>query len=121
MAEGNRGDRRPEGAEGRVLEELGRGAGDLADLPDRLGDVSDHLAETCRVLDSLVAETGSLARLDETITVLAETVQPLQGASERVGRLVDLLPESRRRRPRDTSAGGPEDDASTAEGERPAR
>ncbi len=61
-----------------------------------------------------MAEKGSLKRLDDTIGVLAEAVQPLQGASERVGRLVDRLPE-RRRRGRDGSG----DDADGEGEERP--
>jgi hypothetical protein len=38
----------------------------------------------------------SISRLDASITTLADTVAPLQGASERIGRLVDRMPERRR-------------------------
>ncbi len=63
-----------------------------------------ELADTRARLEPLVGDAGRLTQLEETITVLAETVGPLQGASERIGRLVDRLPAARgggRGQPRD--------------------
>jgi hypothetical protein len=62
-------------------------------------ELARHLDATREHLEPLVRDTGqisaSVAQLEETTTTLAEAVAPLQGASERVGRLMDRLPERR--------------------------
>ena len=65
----------------------------MVELARHLDATRDHLAP-------LVRDTGqissSIGQLEETTTTLAEAIAPLQGASERVGRLMDRLPERRR-------------------------
>ena len=69
------------------LPRLADSAEGLGDLPDRLNEVARHLDATSAQLEPLVRDTGQIA----------EAVAPLQGASERVGRLMDRLPERRSR------------------------
>lgn len=66
------------------VEELTRSIGTVA---DRLGEVEPDLTALARMI----------AALDESIRVLATAVAPLQGTSERLGRLVDRLPDRRRK------------------------
>lgn len=83
-----------------MLPELARSAGELTDLPERIAELAVHLDQTREHLAPLASETGrisaSVSQLGETTTALAEAIAPLQGASERFGRLVDRLPERRR-------------------------
>lgn len=87
--------RRDAGEEGRAPSVLGA----LLRAPLAVAELlaPDHMLEPRRVLASLVAETGSVARFDETIAVPASAGEPLQGASQRFGRLVGPLPEARSR------------------------
>jgi chromosome segregation ATPase len=45
----------------------------------------------------IAALAGSTGQLDESIRVLAAALGPLQGTTERLGRLVDRLPDRKRR------------------------
>ena len=77
-------------------ETLGRLA-ELERTLERLGALSaslDGLAESAESLPELAV---TVARLDVTIASLDETIAPLQGASERLGRVVDRLPHRRTR------------------------
>lgn len=82
------------------MPELTRSAGELTDLPERIAELGAHLDATRTHLEPLASETGrissSVAQLGDTTTALAEAIAPLQGATERFGRLVDRLPERRR-------------------------
>src|SRR5437868_11395581 len=81
----------------------------LADSADDLSRLADTADDVRRVLASAspedLAEAGlTLRRLADTVSnlnsvvaSLNSTVSPLQGATERFGRLVDRLPAGRRR------------------------
>lgn len=69
-----------------------------------MSTLTAELADTRARLDPLVGDAGRLTQLEEMITVLAETAGPLQGTSERIGRLVDRLPA--RGFPRSSNRGG---------------
>lgn len=89
----------------RIALALERLAGATDDLR-RLADTSD---EVRRVLASASGEDIAVARetlqrladavsqLNGVVMSLNTTVSPLQGATERLGRLVDRLPQGRRR------------------------
>ncbi len=83
-----------------VLPELAGAAEQLTGMPDDMRALVTHLDKAASQLDILVNDATRLAsiieRLDETITTLAATLGPLQGATERVGRIVDRLPDRRR-------------------------
>jgi archaellum component FlaC len=58
-----------------------------------------QLAALHAELLSLRAQVGSeIAGIDRNLTEVAETVEPLQGAAERVGRAVERLPGPGRRK-----------------------
>jgi hypothetical protein len=83
-----------------VLPQLAGAAEELTGMPDDMRSLVTHLDKAASQLDILVNDATRLAsiieRLDETITTLAATLGPLQGATERVGRIVDRLPDRRR-------------------------
>lgn len=85
-----------------ALERLADSADDLR----RLADTGDELRRLLRSAsgDDLVNARETLQRVADTVTQLNlavaslnTTVSPLQGATERIGRLVDRLPQRGRR------------------------
>jgi ABC-type transporter Mla subunit MlaD len=90
----------------RIALALERLAGSTDDLR-RLADTGDELRRVLRAAsgDDLVQARETLQRVAETVAQLNlavaslnTTVSPLQGASERIGRLVDRLPQRSQRR-----------------------
>jgi len=81
----------------------------LADSTDdlrRLADASEDLRRILRTLDdedlgvareTLQGLVEAVSQLNRVVGSLNATVSPLQGATERLGRLVDRLPQGRRR------------------------
>src|SRR4051812_30401509 len=90
----------------RIALALERLAGSTDDLR-RLADTGDELRRVLRAAsgDDLVQARETLQRVADTVAQLNlavaslnTTVSPLQGASERIGRLVDRLPQRGQRR-----------------------
>jgi ABC-type transporter Mla subunit MlaD len=81
----------------------------LADSRDdlrRLADASDDVRRTLSSLDesdvaaareSLQGLVDAVGQLNNVVGSLNTTISPLQGATDRLGRLVDRLPAGRRR------------------------
>jgi len=69
-------------------------ANEMPEALDQLEAVQRRLAELEPGIAELVGNTG---QLDESIRVLAAALGPLQGTTERLGRLVDRLPDRKRR------------------------
>jgi ABC-type transporter Mla subunit MlaD len=85
-----------------ALDRLADAADDLRRLADTADDARRMLATMSR--DDLTDAQETLRRLADTVAnlnavvaSLNTTVSPLQGATERFGRLVDRLPQGRRR------------------------
>ena len=85
-----------------ALERLADSADDLR----RLADASDDLRRALSALDendlavarqSLQGLVDAVSQLNGVVTSLNTTISPLQGATDRLGRLVDRLPQGRRR------------------------
>ena len=85
-----------------ALERLADSADDLR----RLADASDQLRSALSALDendlavarqSLQGLVDAVSQLNGVVTSLNTTISPLQGATDRLGRLVDRLPQGRRR------------------------
>ena len=85
-----------------ALERLADSAGDLR----RLADASDDVRRALSALDendlavarqSLQGLVDAVSQLNGVVTSLNTTISPLQGATDRLGRLVDRLPQGRRR------------------------
>ena len=68
----------------------------LPELPPRLRSLDDALATAAGELQKVTPDVrtvaGRIDALDEQIKVLADALAPLQGTTERLGRLVDRLP-----------------------------
>jgi ABC-type transporter Mla subunit MlaD len=85
-----------------ALERLADSADDLRRLADASDDVrralaalsEDDLAVARQSLHGLV---DAVSQLNGVVTSLNTTISPLQGATDRLGRLVDRLPQGRRR------------------------
>lgn len=92
-------------AEGSALVEPALSA--LPDLPAAVVVLQDVVVQMQASLGGVAPDLQAVAevidRLDVSVAVLAGAVAPLQGTSERLGRLVDRLPE-RLRRPADAAA-----------------
>jgi len=85
-----------------ALERLADSADDLR----RLADASDDLRRALSALDendlanarqTLQGLVDAVSQLNAVVTSLNTTISPLQGATDRLGRLVDRLPQGRRR------------------------
>ena len=85
-----------------ALERLADSADDLR----RLADASDDVRRTLSAIreDDIVVARNSLqglvdavSQLNGVVSSLNTTISPLQGATDRLGRLVDRLPAGRRR------------------------
>lgn len=95
-----------------AIDEIGRARADIGSLAvsaDLLGNLPHEqlvvqLGTVADRIGPLVQDTTRLAasidRLDGAIETLATTMHPLQGATERLGRLVDRLPSQQARRAR---------------------
>jgi ABC-type transporter Mla subunit MlaD len=107
-----------------ALESIAGLADDLRRLADRsddlrrLADAGDELRrllatasgdELLIVRETLQRVADTVVQLNRAVASLNTTVSPLQGASERLGRLVDRLPQGRatRRGVLDIEQGGP--------------
>jgi DNA repair ATPase RecN len=70
------------------------------DMPPRLQQLDSSLsvaaAELVKVTPDLRTVAGRIEELDGQIKVLADALAPLQGTTERLGRLVDRLPQRTR-------------------------
>jgi len=85
-----------------ALERLADSADDLRRLADASDDVrralsaldENDLANARQTLQGLV---DAVSQLNGVVTSLNTTISPLQGATDRLGRLVDRLPQGRRR------------------------
>jgi hypothetical protein len=70
------------------------------DMPPRLRQLDSSLsvaaAELVKVTPDLRTVAGRIEELDQQIKVLADALAPLQGTTERLGRLVDRLPQRTR-------------------------
>jgi methyl-accepting chemotaxis protein len=85
-----------------ALERLADSADDLRRLADASDDVrkvlstisEDDVTDARQTLQALVE---AVSRLNGVVSSLNTTISPLQGATDRLGRLVDRLPASRRR------------------------
>jgi hypothetical protein len=86
-----------------AIEEIADGAQHPAHTLDQLRVVHEQvvtLACDLRVLEPEIQELArTAAALDRSIRVLASALGPLQSTTERVGRLVDRLPDRRRSGP----------------------
>lgn len=71
-------------------------ANELPEASHQLEAVRQQLADLAPKITALADDTG---QLDESIRVLAAALGPLQGTTERLGRLVDRLPDRKRRGP----------------------
>jgi ABC-type transporter Mla subunit MlaD len=85
-----------------ALERLADSADDLRRLADTADDARRMLATMSRddLTDAqltLRRLADAVANLNAVVASLNTTVSPLQGATERFGRLVDRLPQGRRR------------------------
>ncbi|MGW4113547.1 hypothetical protein ACWEFJ_21985 [Actinosynnema sp. NPDC004786] len=73
-----------------TLERLEQLATFLAnELPEALHQLEEVQRRLTELEPELAGLTGNTGHLDESIRVLAATLGPLQGATERLGRLVD--------------------------------
>ena len=70
------------------------------DVPPRLANLDEALStaagELQKVSPDLRTLAGRIDNLDEQIKVLADALAPLQGTTERLGRVVDRLPGRKR-------------------------
>ncbi|MBE9373387.1 hypothetical protein IQ251_02895 [Saccharopolyspora sp. HNM0983] len=84
-----------------TLDELAAQVRHLPETLEQLRMLHEQVVAVACDLRALEPEIQGLAEttaaLDESIRVLAGALGPLQGTTERVGRLVDRLPERRRR------------------------
>lgn len=85
-----------------ALERLADSADDLRRLADASDDVrralsslsEDDVAVARQTVQALV---DAVTQLNGVVSSLNTTISPLQGATDRLGRLVDRLPQGRRR------------------------
>ena len=64
-----------------------------AEINATAGIVSERLADVARALPELERALGTIEGINISATTLAQTVEPLQGAAERLGALADRLPQ----------------------------
>jgi len=76
-------------------------AGGDGDRTPRLAALDANLAQAADQLTTVAPDLRSVAAridaLDRQIGVLADALAPLQGTTERIGRIVDRLPDRTRR------------------------
>ncbi|HEX6075847.1 MAG TPA: hypothetical protein VFZ32_11370 [Micromonosporaceae bacterium] len=85
---------------GQVGEALPRVADRLAMLPELVAltrDVERRVGQVGSRLESLGGLAGTIVELQRSVRTLGGTLEPLQGTAERVGRLIERFPSSRRR------------------------
>ncbi|MCE6996658.1 hypothetical protein LZG04_17880 [Saccharothrix sp. S26] len=76
-----------------TLERLEQLATFLAnEMPEALHQLEAAHRQLAQLSPEIAALAGSTGKLDESIQVLAGALGPLQGTAERLGRLVDRLP-----------------------------
>ena len=85
-----------------ALERLADSADDLRRLADASDDVRRALSalnedDVVIAQQSLQGLVDAVTQLNAVVTSLNTTISPLQGATDRLGRLVDRLPQGRRR------------------------
>jgi ABC-type transporter Mla subunit MlaD len=85
-----------------ALERLADAADDLRRLADASDDVRRALSalsedDVAVARQSLQGLVDAVSQLNGVVTSLNTTISPLQGATDRLGRLVDRLPQGRRR------------------------
>ncbi|TQM79652.1 hypothetical protein FHX81_1962 [Saccharothrix saharensis] len=81
-----------------TLERLEQLATFLAnEMPEALHQLEAVQRQLAELEPRIAALAGNTGQLDESIRVLAAALGPLQGTAERLGRLVDRLPERKRR------------------------
>ena len=85
-----------------ALERLADSADDLRRLADASDDVRRALAtidgdDIAMAQSSLRGLVDAVSQLNGVVTSLNTTISPLQGATDRLGRLVDRFPAGRRR------------------------
>lgn len=85
-----------------ALERLADSADDLRRLADASDDVRRALSalgeeDIAVARSSLQGLVDAVSQLNNVVTSLNTTISPLQGATDRLGRLVDRLPAGRRR------------------------
>lgn len=85
-----------------ALERLAGATDDLRRLADTSDEVRRFLAsatgdDLIRARETLQQLADAVGHLNGVVASLNTTVSPLQGATERLGRLVDRLPQGRRR------------------------
>jgi ABC-type transporter Mla subunit MlaD len=99
-----------------ALERLAASTDDLR----RLADTGDELRRVLKAADgqdlieareTLQRVADTVAQLNLAVASLNTTVSPLQGASERIGRLVDRLPQRGTRRVLDVDPAAPPPEA----------
>lgn len=77
--------------------------GAITELPARVGGIDASISSVTSRLTAVEPDiralSAMLTALDESIRVLALAISPLQGTTERLGRLLDRLPDRRKRRP----------------------
>jgi hypothetical protein len=74
--------------------------GELGPTLARIGELSDSVRQIADLEESLLklsAIADTMAELQESISVIAASVAPLQGTAERLGRIVDRMPSRRGR------------------------
>jgi hypothetical protein len=75
--------------------------GELGPTLARIDDLSESVRQIAELEESLLKLSGladTMTDLHESVAALAATVAPLQGTTERLGRLVDRIPSRRARR-----------------------
>lgn len=85
-----------------ALERLADSADDLRRLADASDDVRRALAtlsedDVAVARQTVQALVDAVTQLNGVVSSLNTTISPLQGATDRLGRLVDRLPQGRRR------------------------
>jgi DNA repair ATPase RecN len=82
-----------------VLPALAASARNLPQMPERIDALDAGVTRTLERLEAVEPDLRQLAntilQLDESIGVLADALGPLQGTTERLGRIVDRLPTRR--------------------------
>jgi hypothetical protein len=80
----------------RALSKLGELGPELA----RIGDLSESVRQIAELEESLLKLSGladTMTDLQQSVAALAATIVPLQGTTERLGRMVDRIPSRRAR------------------------
>jgi hypothetical protein len=80
--------------------------GELGPTLARIGDLSDSVRQIAELEESLLKLSNladTMGELQASVAALAATIAPLQGTTERLGRLVDRIPSRRARRTVETA------------------